>query len=185
MLKKLPYKKILSALSYLFLAFIVVITIGVVVDKVRGEVPDVFGFSILHITTGSMEDEIMENSYVLIRKCDADDVGEDDIITFYSPDPSIYGMLNTHRIVSVKEENGERVFITKGDANLTEDTYPVPEERLVGRYVKTLTFITSLTSFFQTQASLIVIVILWIVLIGMMAFNLIHKIKEEGKEDKQ
>ena len=185
MLKKLPWKKMISIISCLFLALVIVITIGVVLDKMRGEVPDVFGFSVLHITTGSMEDEIMENSYVLIQKCKADDVVEGDIITFFSPDPSIYGMLNTHRVVSVKEENGERVFITKGDANLTEDTYPVPAERLVGRYVTNLTLITSLTSFFQTRASLIVIVILWVVIIGMMTFNLIHKIKEESEEGKQ
>ena len=185
MLKKLPIKKILSALSYLLLALIVWITVGVVIDKMRGEVPDVFGFSILHITTGSMEDEIPAGSYVLIKKCDGSDVAEDNIVTFRSPDPSIYGMLNTHRIIAVSEENGQRVFITKGDANPKEDDYPVSEDLIVGKYVTSLSLVTLVTSLFQTPASLIIIILVWVALIGMMTFNLIHKIKEEEKNGKE
>lgn len=45
------------------------------------------------------------------------------------------GRLVTHRIVKSTVEGGERLFVTKGDANATIDADPVPETDVRGRVV--------------------------------------------------
>ena len=65
---------------------------------------------IYNVVTGSMEDHIHVGDYILIYKKNDYQIG--DVVTFKEKDSMI-----THRII--REENG--YFITKGDANNTED----------------------------------------------------------------
>ena len=40
----------------------------------------------------------------------------------------------THRIIDVYDEDGERMFVTKGDANNAQDMDPVSADKVVGLY---------------------------------------------------
>lgn len=100
----------------------------------KNEVPSVFGCSFLQVATGSMEPTIPIGSIIIVKNASATDVRVGDIITFYSPDPAIKEMPNTHRVTAIVEENGTPVFTTKGDAGVLEDPYPVPGNRLIGVY---------------------------------------------------
>ena len=66
--------------------------------------------AIYSVKTGSMEDNIHAGDYVLIWK--KKEYHVNDVITFKKED-----YLVTHRIVSIEDDK----FITKGDANNTED----------------------------------------------------------------
>lgn len=57
------------------------------------------------------------------------------MISFYSSDPALDGAVNTHRVVSVEEDEGKPVYITKGDGNNTVDSYNVKAEDLIGKVV--------------------------------------------------
>ena len=100
-----------------------------------GQVPQVLGYSVFRVMTGSMEPEIREDSLLLVKKTPPEDIAPGDVISFFSPDPMLEGAVNTHRVVRVEKENGRIQFITKGDANVIEDTYPVDASALVGRVV--------------------------------------------------
>ena len=106
-----------------------------VVMTPAGQVPEVMGFSILQVLTGSMEPTIPEGSMLLIRRTDPQTLEEGDIISFYSPDPSLDGALNTHRIVGVDNSGEELRFTTKGDANFLEDQQYVEAQRIAGKVV--------------------------------------------------
>lgn len=106
-----------------------------VVMTPAGQVPQVMGFSILQVLTGSMEPTIPEGSMLLIRQTDPAALREGDIISFYSPDPSLDGALNTHRIVGVDESDEGLRFITKGDANMLEDQQRVEAQRVAGKVI--------------------------------------------------
>lgn len=108
-----------------------------VVMTPAGQVPRVLGFSILRVMTGSMEPEIPVNAMLLVRQTDPGEIVPGDVITFFSPDPSLDGAPVTHRVQRVMEQNGETYFITKGDANTLEDLEPVNAERLVGKVIFT------------------------------------------------
>ena len=100
-----------------------------------GQVPQVLGYSVFRVMTGSMEPEIRSDSLLVVKKTPPEEIAPGDVISFFSPDPALEGAVNTHRVVRIEKENGEIRFITKGDANLIEDTYPVEESALVGKAV--------------------------------------------------
>ena len=52
------------------------------------------------------------------------DIQVGDVITFRSTSSMTKDMIITHRVVQVKEENGEYSYVTKGDANLSPDASP-------------------------------------------------------------
>lgn len=106
-----------------------------VVMTPSGQVPQVMGFSILQVLTGSMEPTIPEGSMLLIQETDPKSLQPGDIISFFSPNPSLDGALNTHRIQQVVAEGDTLEFITKGDANFLEDQQPVAAQQVVGKVI--------------------------------------------------
>lgn len=88
------------------------------------ELPQTFGYSHLAVLSGSMEPEISAGDLVVIRRQTAYQPG--DIITFDEG-----GVFTTHRIMEIRDDG----FCTKGDANNTPDSRPVPFERVVGRVI--------------------------------------------------
>lgn len=102
-----------------------------------GKMPYVFGYRVLQVISGSMQPTISDETCIVIKKVDIDEIEIGDIITFVSESPDIYGFLNTHRVHNIVQdaESGETLFITKGDAYDKEDAYPVEYEQIKGKYV--------------------------------------------------
>ena len=128
-----------SMLIGIVLAALAMMMFSIIGAKMQGKVPRVFGYSVVNIISGSMEDTIPEGSYILVKATSPEKIKKDDIICFYSSDPTISGLPNTHRVVAdpIVTDAGIE-FVTKGDANNAEDKYTAKGENLVGRYVKTM-----------------------------------------------
>ena len=125
---------LINACAIVLIAASIFVLLTVVMTP-SGQVPQVMGFSILQVLTGSMEPTIPEGSMLLIRQADPATLQEGDIISFYSPDPSLDGALNTHRIIGVDNSDEGLQFITKGDANFLEDQQYVEAQRIAGKVV--------------------------------------------------
>ena len=130
-------KKCISALWWIALALIAAMMFSIIGAKMQGKVPQVLGYSIVKIVSGSMEDTIPEDSYILVKATSPEKIKRDDIICFYSSDPAILGIPNTHRVVAdpIVTDTGIE-FVTRGDANALDDKYTAKGENLVGRYVR-------------------------------------------------
>lgn len=126
--------KLFNAAAIALILVSVFVLLSVVLTP-AGQVPQVLGYSVFRVMTGSMEPEIREDSLLVVQKTPPEDIVPGDVISFFSPDPMLEGAVNTHRVVRVEKENGRIQFITKGDANVIEDTYPVDASALVGRVV--------------------------------------------------
>lgn len=96
------------------------------------------GYQVLRVLTSSMEPTISENTCIIIKKVPVQDLKVGDVITFTSDDPQIQGLYNTHRIHDIVEENGETLYVTKGDAIDAVDAYPVHQNQVAGIFVKEL-----------------------------------------------
>lgn len=94
------------------------------------------GYQVLRVITSSMEPTIAENTCILIKEVPVEQLKAGDIITFLSDDPDIQGYYNTHRIQEIVVEDGETIYITKGDSNMEQDTYPVHQNQIAGIFVK-------------------------------------------------
>lgn len=126
--------KLFNAAAIALILVSVFVLLSVVLTP-AGQVPQVLGYSVFRVMTGSMEPEIREDSLLVVQKTPPEDIAPGDVISFFSPDPMLEGAVNTHRVVRIERENGRTQFITKGDANVIEDTYPTNASALVGRVV--------------------------------------------------
>ena len=126
--------KLFNAAAIALILVSVFVLLSVVLTP-AGQVPQVLGCSVFRVMTGSMEPEIREDSLLVVKKTPPEDIAPGDVISFFSPDPMLEGAVNTHRVVRIERENGRIRFITKGDANVIEDTYPTDASMLVGRVV--------------------------------------------------
>ena len=178
--KKIITKCVSYALTFVMVLFGATM-VYVLAQKARGEVPKFFGFCVLQIVSGSMETEIPTGSYILVKEADVDEIEKDDIISFYSSDPSIYGYLNTHRVVEkIEGENGVE-FVTRGDANTTDDEYTAKADNLIGKYVKTLTVLTATVEFFAMNG-FAVVGVMTVLSVGMICATAFIKSKKEKGE---
>lgn len=103
--------------------------IGLVLFCLPLTVPRLFGYEIYSVVSGSMEPAIPVDSMVYIKKEAPEDMKKDDVIAFYGARDS--SAIITHRVVENRIVMGE--FITKGDANQTEDMNPVPYDNFIGK----------------------------------------------------
>lgn len=127
---------IINTVSVVIIALAVIILLIVVLTK-SGEAPNVFGYSVFRVLTGSMEPAIETDSLILVRRMNPSEIKKDDIISFYSQDPSHGGAVNTHRVVSVEQDGELWYYTTKGDANQIADKYIVTSDDLIGKVIFT------------------------------------------------
>lgn len=118
--------------------------------------PKAFGWSTAVVLSGSMADAINVDDYIIIHEQKQYDI--EDIISFEQE-----GMLITHRIVG-KTQDG---FVTKGDANDTEDNHPVKEEEIVGKVVMVIPGVGKVFYALQTPLGMLILLITGVFMIEL------------------
>ena len=99
-------------------------------------VPQLFGYRVMAISSGSMEPNIGVGDAVLIKPSPKiESIGVGDVITY---NPVGADGTTTHRVIAVKKIKGEIYFQTKGDANATPDPNLVSSESVYGKLGLTL-----------------------------------------------
>ena len=86
----------------------------------------VFGYEPMVIVTGSMQRTIPVGSLVVSHKVDPRRLAVGDVISFEKP-LGAKG-IDTHRIVAIKNDNGARLYQTKGDSNPIVDPWVITFE---------------------------------------------------------
>lgn len=133
MIKKIFFT-LVNLISVLVIAAAVVVLLTVVLTK-PGEAPQIGGYTVLRITTGSMEPEYKIDTLILVKNVEPDTIKSNDVISFYSKDPALDGAINTHRVVEVEKDGDHWIYTTKGDANNVVDAYTVDAKYLIGKVV--------------------------------------------------
>ncbi len=103
--------------------------LAVVIVMLPVTLPSLLGYQVYTVVSGSMEPEIPIGSIVYVKSAEPEEIEEGDIIAFNTP-----GAVVMHRVV---ENNGDTAsFVTKGDANDTNDVNEVAYASLLGRVVR-------------------------------------------------
>lgn len=90
----------------------------------------VFPVKPIAVASGSMEKELYVGDVVIVKKCNANDIVNGDIIQY-----QMKGYTVIHRVIEKKQKNGEYYFTTKGDNNPSEDKESVKEEQVLGKVI--------------------------------------------------
>ncbi len=166
----------------ILILLLVVLILYLLIARISGKIPSLFGYSVVRIVTPSMDPKIPVGSFILIKKASPEEIQEGDIITFYTDDPNpvVAGKTITHRVLSVSCEDGKYVFTTKGDNQTTNpvpDAYPARGETLVGRYVCGMLPVTAIVTLFRTHLPIAILVTVLIPTIIMTQSAIRKKIK--------
>lgn len=90
----------------------------------------VFPIKPIAVASGSMEKELYVGDVVIVKKCNANDIVNGDIIQY-----QMKGYTVIHRVIEKKQKNGEYYFTTKGDNNPSKDKESVKEDQVLGKVI--------------------------------------------------
>lgn len=142
--------------------------------------PSIFGTTCLVVETNSMSgestDHIEIDDLIFIKKIAAEKLAVNDVIAFIDEETII-----THRIVAIdKDENGDIIYITKGDANNILDN-PIKKEKIIGKYYGKIPKIGRFIILLQNPLICIFLTtMIAILIIGLILNNYKHNRKKEA-----
>lgn len=153
--KKEKRKKILRILVYALMIPILIYNLVIVfqVFSNSNEVPTFFGYKSFVIVSGSMLPELQIGDIVVIKPVEQGTLKEGDIVSFREGNSIV-----THRIDHVID-SGKR-FITKGDANSSEDINPVTYDNIEGKYEFKIANLGNFVLFMQNKIGIIVVALI-------------------------
>lgn len=163
---------------FMFMLFIVIST------KASGGEPQIFGYQIKTVLSGSMEPEIKTGSIISVKPGgDMERFEVGDVITFYQEKD----VLVTHRITEVINSGQNVMYRTKGDNNLTEDLNPVLSENVVAVYTDfTIPYLGYFIEFAKSKnGSALLMILPGVLLFGYSIFSILTTISRLEKQVKQ
>lgn len=143
----------------------------VVLPFVIFAVPQVVGASQSYVVlSSSMSPSIHAGDVIIVETVDPSDVDNGTVITYRTPGDSSDSPGTdrvTHRVVEVVEQDGERHFRTKGDANEDPDSELVPADNVIGEVWFTIPLIGHVISFAGTPLGTVMLVIIPLTLFAL------------------
>ncbi len=171
-------KKFLKITKYVAFSLVILVLViegYVFASKVffKNPQPKVFGYSSAVVLSDSMKPEFVEDDLLFFKKQKSYEVG--DIIIFNDG-----WSLTTHRIVEITEDGK---FITKGDANNTNDSGAVAIDDVHGKVIGKVSKVGAVFKFFQTPIGLMLIVVVAFCIIEVP--NIVKHAKKEKSNAKE
>lgn len=150
-------KKIISIFIYIIIIPIIVINITLIVKSFikPNKIPDFIGYKNFVIVSESMEPTIMVGDAIFVKEVPEKELKINDIISFHDGE-----CINTHRIVGVSEENGIKMYRTKGDNNRGEDKEKVSYNQIEGKYLFKINNFGNLIKVLQSKVTLAILILL-------------------------
>ena len=116
------------------------------------------GYRSFLVQSGSMEPSIMTGDIIVIQNRIGSSINKysiNDVVTFTNSDNRIV----THRIVEIK--NGDETqYLTKGDANRSEDEATIIDSQIIGKVVLVIPKLGFLVAYTKTLWGLIILVLI-------------------------
>ena len=176
------FTKIRKIVSTVILVAFILALIIVLIARISGSTPSVFGHSILRVETGSMEPQLKVGSIILVKKVDPATLKKGDVITYYGQEPPVTGQLVTHQISEEpRQEDGKYYFITKGLANTLSDP-EFDDSHLYGKVVYKIPILGTLYDFFSSPFGLIAFIVVMMIAFSSELINLISIIRGTNEE---
>lgn len=184
------FAKIISILSYICLAILVLIALFLLyfiisnqIAKIKGTKPFI---SLYTIVSPSMEPNINVYDVIIDVRVDEDnDVKQGDIVTFYSDSIDTGGYTVTHRIHYIYDTSGVRYYITKGDNNQNPDDGTITIDNIVGKVRFIIPALGRIQFFVSSKFGWIIVILipaLGIILADIKKLVKIFRIKEQIEE---
>lgn len=131
-------KKIAQILSIVIVVLEMIIIAALLITKMTGGVPTVFGHNFYVIASPSMSPELEVGDVIISKKYDGGELKVNDVVEFVGKQGDIKGKIITHKIISITGEGDDRVIVTKGVANSEPDAPIAPSDIIAVMKYKTV-----------------------------------------------
>ncbi|MDD6225698.1 MAG: signal peptidase I [bacterium] len=174
--------KILNIFLTVILILLVVLIAFIMFMRISGKTPNIAGYMVFRVSTGSMEPDLMVGDVILSKSVDnPEDLKIGDVVTYQGIVGNYKDKLITHEIVQEPYyDNGTCYVVTQGIANYESDP-PVSTENIVGIMVTKIPFINNIYNFFITPGGLLTAILLILLAFSGEFYN-IYKMSRQ-KED--
>jgi len=143
-------KKVFSIVSWLFLGVIGLL----ILFTISSNSSLLGGYNSYLVQSGSMEPSIMTGDIIVIHPKEI--YVKRDVITFHNAE----GNIISHRIIDEKVKGNTKTFITKGDANQSEDEGTVSPSDILGAVAFVVPKVGFLVAFAKSIPGLIILIII-------------------------
>lgn len=164
-LKKNKFVRVLltikNVICWAMIVCLALLIVTMIYTRIKGEVPSVFGYSILRVSSGSMEPELMVGDVILDKNVDdVQSLKVGDVIT-YEGSGELSGMLVTHKVIKApyQSEDGTYYLQTKGVANEVADK-EISADRVVSIMVCKIPQLDALYNLFLSPWGLLIFIVL-------------------------
>ncbi|MEN1966940.1 signal peptidase I [Lentibacillus sp. N15] len=173
-------KKIWKWMNHLITIILFALLIGmlsiVIISKASGGEPEILGYQLKTVLSGSMEPGIKTGSIIAVKP--GGDMGrfkKGDVITFMADEETLI----THRIVDVTKSGDGNIYQTKGDNNNAPDLEPVLAENVKAEYSGfTIPYIGYFIHFAQSKNGAFLLLVPGILLLGYAIFTIWKALSE-------
>ncbi|MEK4563582.1 signal peptidase I [Alkalihalobacillus sp. FSL R5-0424] len=171
--------------SFVIKSFVGLLCLGVLFVFIQSQqqsesTPNIFGFSALTILSNSMQPEFSEGDVIFIKQTQANDLEQNDIITFGTPE----GNRVTHRITETHNQENQLSFTTKGDNNNMVDAEPVQEGQVIGKVLFSIPKLGFLSRFLSEPIGFGLIIVLPLVaFVCISVYERLSKPKSNKNEE--
>ena len=116
-----------SVFATLLMIAEIFVIVFIVLSKISGSVPTIFGYQLYVIATPSMTGELNQGDVALYERLDDRPVEEGEVIVFDKD-----GTVILHRVEKIETINGITRYYTKGDANEDMDGGYIHRSDIIG-----------------------------------------------------
>ncbi len=175
------FKFIINVLKIFITIVLLFFALVVIIQRVTNNKNSFLGFRIFRVETGSMIPKYSVGDVILAKEKDIDKIKVGDDLVYEGNYGSVDGKIITHRLIRIEEENGEKVFYTKGIANSSEDP-AVSSSQIRGVVIRKVFLLSLLFSLlYDTFASYFIIVI---PITLYVSFCLVHKALRKSRKER-
>ncbi len=179
------FKKILSVLQKVLIVVFILIMVNVLIMRVKGQTPNIFGYSLYIIVTPSMEPELKVGDIILSKKInDYSDLELHDVVTYKGLEGSYKGKIITHQIIEIIEEEGHYSFITQGTKEGAPIDPKIDESQLISKMLFEIPLLGSIITFLSNRIVFFFVIIIPLAVMLVLEFkNFVKILKTEEEED--
>lgn len=173
-----------NVVCWIMIALLTLAVITFLLTKINGETPSMFGYTIHRIVSGSMQPEFEIGEVIISRKVtDPSEIGIGDIVTFRE-DGRFDNQKVTHRVLVAPYDNdkGDKVLVTKGDANDTDDG-EIRFTSVESKYLNKVYFLKSVYSFFFSPWGLVIFIFLLLLIFFDEIMNIVRLTISRAEEE--
>ena len=143
------FEKIKKIIGFILIGILVLVLIYTLVSRISGDTPSIFGYSMLRVSSESMEPELNVGDIILVKEVAPETLKKGDVITYQGEEGSVAGKLITHQIVSEPyEKDGLHYFTTRGIKEGALDDPEIDETQILGKVQIKVPIVGTIYDFF-------------------------------------